>query len=252
MEPVVRMKNIKKSFGSVQALEGVDLNLYEGEILALLGDNGAGKSTLVKVLSGLHIPDSGEMEIRGKRIDWKRYSVARARKAGVETVYQERSLGEKQPIWRNIFVGRHITKGLFRRICVKEEKRITMELLSGFLGLSGAGLNADSRVCTLSGGERQGLAIARAMYFDASIIILDEPTTALGVSEVRKVLSFVNRMRQDGRCCVLVSHDLHQVHGIADRFAVMEHGKITGIHERRNTSLEDLAKLLLLGKEDRT
>ena len=248
MEPLVRMRNITKSFGSISALRGVDLDLYPGEVLALLGDNGAGKSTLIKVLSGLHSPDSGEMEIRGKQVNWRKHTVAAARKMGIETVYQERSLGEKQPLWRNIFVGRHITRGPWKRINVNREKEITMELLSGFLGLSGVGLTPDARVCTLSGGEQQGLAMARAMHFDASIIILDEPTTALGVSEVRKVLSFVDRIRREGCCCVFISHELHHVHAIADRFALMEHGKVEGVYPRENTSLEDLVGLLLLGK----
>ena len=247
MEPVVHMRNIVKTFGSVRALQGVDLELYGGEVLALLGDNGAGKSTLIKILSGLHAPDSGEMQIEGRRVDWKHYSVAVARASGVETVYQERSLGEKQPLWRNVFVGRHVLKGFFRRIDVEREKAATMELLSGFLGLRGAGLNAESQVRTLSGGERQGLAIARAMYFDASIIVLDEPTTALGAGEVRKVLSFVDRIRSEGRCCVFISHELHHVHEIADRFAVMERGRIAAVRDRSDTSLDELARLVLLG-----
>ncbi len=245
METAVRMAGVAKSFGAVDALTGVDLELKRGEVLALLGDNGAGKSTLIKVLSGFHRPDLGEMEIGGRRIDWRRYDVHRAREIGVETVYQERSLGERQPLWRNVFVGRHITN-VFGMIDVRREKAETMKLLTEVVGLRGAGIHPDASVATLSGGERQGLAIARAMYFDASIIILDEPTTALAVGEVEKVLSFVERIRDEGRSCIFISHELPHVYRIADRFALMEHGKIGTVLDRSSISLDGLVQRLLL------
>ena len=244
METAVRMTGVVKSFGAVDALTGANLELRKGEVLALLGDNGAGKSTLIKVLSGFHRPDSGEMEIDGRRIDWSRYDVRGARAIGVETVYQERSLGERQPLWRNVFVGRHITNA-FGLIDVKREKAETMKLLAGVVGLRGAGIHPDASVATLSGGERQGLAIARAMYFDASIIILDEPTTALAVGEVEKVLSFVERIRDEGRSCVFISHELPHVYRIADRFALMERGKIAAVLDRSSITLDGLAQRLL-------
>lgn len=245
METAVRMTGVVKSFGAVDALTGANLELRKGEVLALLGDNGAGKSTLIKVLSGFHRPDSGEMEVGGRRIDWSRYDVRGARAIGVETVYQERSLGERQPLWRNVFVGRHITNAL-GLIDVKREKAETMKLLTGVVGLRGAGIHPDASVATLSGGERQGLAIARAMYFDASIIILDEPTTALAVGEVEKVLSFVERIRDEGRSCVFISHELPHVYRIADRFALMERGKIAAVLDRSSITLDGLAQRLLL------
>lgn len=245
METAVRMIGIAKSFGAVDALTGVTLELKKGEVLALLGDNGAGKSTLIKVLSGFHRPDLGEMEIGGRRIDWSRYDVRRAREIGVETVYQERSLGERQPLWRNVFVGRHLVNA-FGMIDVRREKSETMKLLTEIVGLRGVGIHADASVATLSGGERQGLAIARAMYFDASIIILDEPTTALAVGEVEKVLSFVERIRKEGRSCIFISHELPHVYRIADRFALMEHGKIDAVLDRSSVSLDGLVQRLLL------
>ncbi len=245
METAVRMIGIAKSFGAVDALTGVTLELKKGEVLALLGDNGAGKSTLIKILSGFHRPDLGEMEIGGRRIDWSRYDVRRAREIGVETVYQERSLGERQPLWRNVFVGRHLVNA-FGMIDVKREKVETMKLLTEIVGLRGVGIHADASVATLSGGERQGLAIARAMYFDASIIILDEPTTALAVGEVEKVLSFVERIRKEGRSCIFISHELPHVYRIADRFALMEHGKIDAVLDRSSVSLDGLVQRLLL------
>lgn len=244
----VELRDIRKSFGTVLALKGVNLSLKKGEILALLGDNGAGKSTLIKILAGLHRPDSGEMLIHGKSVDFSRYSVGHARNMGIETVYQERSLAELQPLWRNVFVGRPIRNAL-GFIDVRREKEETMKLLSGVLGLRGVGLSADASVSTLSGGERQGLAIARAMYFDASIIILDEPTTALAVSEVEKVLSFVESIREDGRSCIFISHDMPLVYRIADRFAFMEKGRVGTVIEKEDTDLEYLIHRLVVGED---
>lgn len=246
METAVSMRGITKSFGPISALKGIDLDLRKGEVLALLGDNGAGKSTLVKILSGLHVADSGTMVIGEKPVDWKKHSVAEARRLGVETVYQERSLGERQPLWRNVFVGRHL-KNAMGLIDVRREKEETMKLLADVIGLKGVGMHPEARVATLSGGERQGLAIARAMYFDAAIIVLDEPTTALGVGEAEKVLSFVERLRDEGRSCLFVSHELHHVHRIADRFALMEQGQIATILRRAEVSRKELAERLLLG-----
>lgn len=243
----VRMSGIWKSFGTISALRGVDLELRRGEVLALLGDNGAGKSTLIKIMAGLYKPDRGEMAVGSAPVDWSHYDVAQARFIGVETVYQERSLGERQPLWRNVFVGRPL-KNALGFIDVKREKAETMKLLSELLGLKGVGLHADASVSTLSGGERQGLAIARAMYFDASIIILDEPTTALAISEVEKVLNFVERVRQAGKSCIFISHELPHVYRISDRFAVMEQGRIGAVLDKKTTSLEDLARRLLLGE----
>lgn len=244
MELLVNMKKIRKSFGSVEALYGVDFSLYRGEIVALLGDNGAGKSTLIKVLSGFHRADSGSISILEKNIDISRYSVAEARRRGIETVYQEKSLGEKQPLWRNVFIGRHLSNS-FGLIDVKREKDETMKLLSSVLGLRGAGLSPDASVGTLSGGERQGLAIGRAMYFGAEIIVLDEPTTALALSEVEKVLSFIERIKKEGRSCIIISHDLDHVYRVADRFVLMDRGQIVARYRKEDISLENLMSSML-------
>ena len=246
METLVRMRGITKSFGPVRALEGVDLDLRRGEVLALLGDNGAGKTTLVKILSGVYAADGGTLEIRGEPVDWRRHDAASARRRGVETVHQERSIGEKQPLWRNVFVGRHLRNPL-GFIDAKREREETKRLLSDVIGFQGVGMHPDARAATLSGGERQGLAIARALYFQAPILVLDEPTTALGVGEAEKVLSFVERLRDEGRSCLLVSHDLHHLHRVADRFALLERGRVAEVLDRSRTSPGDLAERLLLG-----
>lgn len=242
----VELKDLWKTFGTVTALRGASLALKKGEVLALLGDNGAGKSTLIKILSGVYRPDRGEMILDGKSVDWSRFSVSSARAMGIETVYQERSLGERQPLWRNVFAGRPL-KNRLGFIDARREKAETMKLLSEVLGLRGVGLSADASAMTLSGGERQGLAIARAMYFDASIIVLDEPTTALAVAEVEKVLRFVERIRNSGKSCIFISHELPHVYRASDRFALMEHGRIAAVLEKRAVTLDGLVHRLMLG-----
>ena len=152
MHPPIEMRKVSKSFDGVAALREIDFTLNRNEIVGLIGDNGAGKSTLIKILAGVHAPDRGELFIRGRRIDFRKYNVAAARRLGLETVYQERSLGEKQPLWRNLFAGRHLT-GRFGLIKVGLEKKETEKLLRDVLGLSGIGARPDSPVRVLSGGE---------------------------------------------------------------------------------------------------
>lgn len=244
MTPLIDMKGISKSFGSVRALSDVDLSLKRGEIVALLGDNGAGKSTLIKILSGFHQPDRGSMRVMGKPVDFRKYSPAEARKRGIETVYQEKSLGEKQPLWRNVFIGRHL-RNTFGFIDVKKEKEETMKLLSSVLGLRGVGLDPEARVMTLSGGERQGLAICRAIYFGAGVIVLDEPTTALALREVEKVLAFIERIRADRKSCIIISHDLSHVYRVSDRFVLMDRGRIAARYSKADIDMEGLMRAML-------
>lgn len=243
MEPLLQATDLKKSFGSVKALHSASLTLYPGQVLGLLGDNGAGKSTLIKILSGLHRPDSGSLTVRGKDVDFRRYDVAQARKAGIETVYQERSLAEDQPLWRNLFLGRNL-KTTFGLIDVKREKAECMALLKDFLGLKGVGLSPDATVSTLSGGERQGLAIARAKYFGAAVTILDEPTTALAVGEVEKVLSFIEELRASGGACLLISHDMGVIMRACTHYALLEHGRVVGTWQKGQVSEEELTRRL--------
>ena len=161
---LVEMKNIYKTFGKVIALGGVDLNLNNNEIVGLIGDNGAGKSTLIKILSGALTPTKGEVYFRGEKINFGSYIPLTARRLGIETVYQEKTLGENQSIWRNIFLGRPITnKAGF--INIKAEKKETDKIMKEFIGLRGVGVSPETKVSNLSGGERQGIAIGRAMYF---------------------------------------------------------------------------------------
>ncbi len=238
------MVEIEKYFGLVCALKGINLEVGSNEIIGLIGDNGAGKSTLVKILTGVFPPTSGELFISGRRVDLRSYSVTRAHALGIETVYQDKSLGEKQALWRNFFIGREITRPL-GFINVKKEKEIAREIMISTIGFRGKGITVDSRVSKLSGGERQGVAIGRAMHFQADLIILDEPTVALSLKEVRKVLNFVHKIKESGRACLYISHDIQDVYEISDRFVVMDRGEIVADIAKKDISLKALDEFLL-------
>ncbi|MBW4022809.1 MAG: sugar ABC transporter ATP-binding protein [Proteobacteria bacterium] len=243
-EHIVRAENISLSYGKVRALAGIDLAIGRNEIVGLIGDNGAGKSTLIKALTGVVRPTSGKLYIRDELVDWNSYSVREAHRLRFETVYQEKSLGEKQPLWRNIFVGRQITNR-FGFIKVAEERRIANDILKRQLGFRGVGIDADSTISKLSGGERQGIAIGRAMHFDSDLIILDEPTVALAISEVRKVLDFVRSIKTSGRACIYIEHNLAHVHELADRLVVLDRGRIVADIKSGEMTLEQLTKFLI-------
>ena len=241
---LLELRNIRKSFGTVVALDGVDFSLYPGEVVALLGDNGAGKSTLVKILSGVQKADSGTMSIKGIPVDIHRHTVAKARKLGVETVHQNSSLGEKQPLWRNVFIGRHITNR-WGFIDVAREKSETLDILNGRLGLRGVGIHADAEVKVLSGGERQGLAIGRAMHFQSDIVILDEPTTALSLKEVDKVLDFIGHIKAAGKSCIFISHNVRHAHRASDRFILLDRGLKVGEYRKDELDQNQLMHALM-------
>jgi len=241
---VVSMKNIHKYFGKVVALKGINLDIGNNEIIGLIGDNGAGKSTLVKILTGVFPPTFGEMYIRDEKVDFSSYSVKMAHKYGIETVYQERSLAEKQPIWRNFFIGRQITDKL-GFIKIKKEKEISQHIMLNTIGFRGAGVTIESKVKMLSGGERQGIAIGRAMYFEADLIVLDEPTVALSVKEVHKVLDFIRKIKESGKSCVFISHTISHIYEVSDRFVVIDRGSIVANFRKEEITLKDLDDFLL-------
>lgn len=243
MSELLRLDAITKSFGPVRALTGVSLTVNEGEVLGLMGDNGAGKSTLVKILSGVFPPDSGTMTFRGEEISFGRYNAARSRLMGIETVHQDRSLADKQPLWRNVFVGRHL-KNLLGFIRVAEEKRETIRLLRDVVGLPTDSLDPDSPASVLSGGERQGLAIARAMYFQSRLVILDEPTTALSLRETGKVLGFVRKIQEAGNACIFISHNVAQTYAVAERFVILDRGAVQADIRKSLTDEAGLTDLL--------
>jgi simple sugar transport system ATP-binding protein len=243
-EKVLRMENIHKHFGKVVALNGVNFEVGTNEVVGLIGDNGAGKSTIVKILTGVFPPTAGDMYIKGERVSFKEYNVQVAHRWGIETVYQERSLGEKQPLWRNFFVGRQITNRL-GFIDVRKEKEISQYIMLDLIGFRGAGVTVDSTVSKLSGGERQGIAIGRAMYFNADLIVLDEPTAALSLKEVRKVLNFIGKVKESGKACVYISHTISHVYEVSDRFVIIDRGEIVADFQKSEVSLHDLDEFLL-------
>jgi simple sugar transport system ATP-binding protein len=243
-DAIVRLHAVQKFFGPIHALRNSNLAIGRNEIVGLIGDNGAGKSTLIKIMTGVMKPSSGRIYVRDQAIDLSEYSVRLAHQLSIETVYQDKSLGEKQPLWRNFFVGRQITNR-FGFIDIKREKEIAREILLNTIGFRGAGISVDSMVKELSGGERQGIAIGRAMHFKADLIVLDEPTAALGVKEVRKVLDFVRRIRESGRACVYIEHNLAHVHEVADRLVVLDRGEIVTEISPRDMSVAALTEYLV-------
>lgn len=240
----IRMHGIDKLFGKVQALRGVDFEVRHNEVVGLIGDNGAGKSTLIKIITGVFPATRGDLFIRDKKVNWKNFSVKQAHHLGIGTVYQDRSLAEKQDLWRNFFIGRQITNKL-GFIKVKKEKEVAQNILINMIGFRGVGITVDSKVKKLSGGERQGVAIGRAMHFDAELVVLDEPTVALSLKEVGKVLSFVDKLKERGKSCIYISHNIHDVYAVSDRFVVIDRGRIVANIKKEEISLKDLNTFLL-------
>jgi simple sugar transport system ATP-binding protein len=199
---------------------------------------------MVKILTGVYRPTRGELYVAGRKVNLSTYNVKTAHKYGIETVYQDKSLGEKQTLWRNFFIGRQVTLP-FGFLNVKEEKRIAHEIMVNTIGFRGRGITVDSTVSKLSGGERQGVAIGRAMHFEAELIVLDEPTVALSLKEVHKVINFVHKIKEAGKACVYISHAIQDVYEVADRFIVLDRGEVVASIEKQNMSLKELDEFLL-------
>jgi simple sugar transport system ATP-binding protein len=236
--PVIELKNVSKTFGEVRSLAGVDLAIYPGEIVGLLGDNGAGKSTLVKTIMGFHQPDDGgEIWFKGEKIsDW---NVAKARDLGIETIYQERALCELQPIWRNMFMGREITNK-FGKLDVKGMKAEAARLMNEHMGFTSTAIHPDNAVLTMSGGEKQGVAITRALHFEAELVILDEPTVGLSLSETKKTLDFVQEIKKSGRSAIFIDHNIFHIYPAVDRMIVLDRGKVAGNYKKSEITMDEL------------
>jgi ABC-type sugar transport system ATPase subunit len=221
--PVVEMRNIKKRFAAVRALRGVDLVLHDHEVLGLVGDNAAGKSTLMKILSGAYIPDEGEIFIKGDKAHIS--DPLQARQLGIEMVYQDLALVNKLNVATNVFLGREVMSQRLGRIGVMNRRhmeRETERLLDRLkIDISSVRLDVES----LSGGQRQTVAIARATAFDAKVIIMDEPTAALSVAAIGKVLDLVRELKAQGRSIIIISHRLEDIYQVSDRMIVLRHGR---------------------------
>jgi D-xylose transport system ATP-binding protein len=246
--PIIEIRGVKKSFGAVAALKGVDLNFYPGEVLAIVGDNGAGKSTLIKVISGVCAIDDGTILIDRSPVSMK--SPKDAKKFGIETIYQDLALCDNLDIPSNVFLGREITKTIIPgALRVFDHKRMlerTRTLLSELR--IGNLENLTSQVHHLSGGQRQSIAIAKSVCFDARVIIMDEPTAALGVTQTRHVLDLAKRLSQRGCCVIYISHIMQDVLEAADRVAVMKSGQIVGVRDARETDSDELVFMMISGE----
>ena len=246
-EELVRMERINKYFGRVQALNDVTLTVHKNEILGLLGDNGAGKSTLIKILSGALTPDSGEIYIHGKRVNIRNTTDAINQK--IETIYQDSALVTQLSIARNLFLGREPVKG------PSFLSRMDQDLMNDVARklLKQAGISKDippnTPISALSGGERQAVAIARAMYFESDLIILDEPTNNLGVEETQGVLRFVRNARDSGHSCIFIAHNIYHVFQVVDRIMIMRRGKVVADNIRPKETTIEAVEQLITGME---
>ena len=240
--PVIELRNVSKTFGEVRSLAGVNFQVNRSEIVGLLGDNGAGKSTLIKVVMGFYGPDSGgEVYFHGKRVD--PWSVAKARGLGIETVYQERALCEKQPIWRNMFMGREL-RNRFGLLDVAAMRNECASLMSEHMGFTSAAVHPNNVVATMSGGEKQGVAITRALHFEAELVILDEPTMGLSLSETKKTLDFVRHIKEVGKSAIFIDHNIFNIYPVVDRLYVLDRGKVAGVFNRADITMDQLIERL--------
>jgi simple sugar transport system ATP-binding protein len=235
----LRLKGIHKHFGGVVAVEQFDLEVAAGEIVALVGDNGAGKSTLVKIISGLYQPSEGEIWLNDEQVNFR--DASDARRKGVEVVYQDLALVDEQPVYMNMFLGRELVRGPFRMLDRRRMARETQELVDG---LDVRIPSARATLRDLSGGQRQGIAICRATHWASGLVLMDEPTAALGVAETAKVEELIARLRERGAAVLLVSHNLDQVFRLADRVAVLRRGKQVGMRSVQETSRNEIVSMI--------
>jgi D-xylose transport system ATP-binding protein len=250
-EPIVRMENIDKHFGGVYAVNDVSFELYPGEVLALVGDNGAGKSTLVKILSGAYIADGGRIFVHGEEARIERPTDAR--KLGIEMIYQHLALMNNLDIPSNIFMGREVKTnrllGPLGFMNLKKMRQSAIDLLDTF-EIDIGDINQEVR--NLSGGQRQMVAISRAVYFQAQVIIMDEPTAALGVAETKKVYDFVRKLQANSIAVVIISHNINEVFDIADRLMVLKTGSLVGIKNKSETNTDEIVSMIIAGKHAET
>jgi len=241
-EPLVKMVNIHKWFGKIYALQGVDFHVNHGEVVGLVGDNGAGKSTLIKILSGVYPPDIGEIFFEGKKVSFK--SPKDAIRLGIETLYQDIALVPQMNIPRNFFLGREIEKRI-GPIKLLDLKKMEQESLRALEAIGLRIINPRVSVENLSGGQRQGVALARAMCFKRKLLILDEPTNNLSVKETMKVLEYVERLKREGIASIFVTHNIHHVYAVADRIVILSHGKKVGDYLKDEISVDEIIQIIV-------
>jgi len=244
--PLLEVRDISKYFGSVNALQGISLQIFPGEVTCVLGDNGAGKSTLIKILSGVFPPDEGEFLIEGTPVTLSGPRAARG--YGIATVFQDLATVPLMSVWRNFFLGEEPTRGRgpMRRLNVAQARQVMREEL---LKMGIDVRDPNQTVGTLSGGERQAVAIARAVYFGASVLILDEPTSALGVRQSGIVLKYIVQARDLGKGVVFITHNPHHAYPVGDRFVLLKRGRLMGSLLKTETTVEGLTDMMAGGAE---
>jgi simple sugar transport system ATP-binding protein len=241
-EEVLRTEHVSKSFGRVQALKDASIRLTKGEVLGLLGDNGAGKSTLMKILTGFHKPSSGSLYFEGKKIELR--SVSHARSLGIEPVYQDLALINELNVYRNMFLQREIMRGGFLRIL---DDRAMRERAKAQLKQMGVNIpSVDVEISKLSGGQRQAIAVARSVYANAKVLLLDEPTAAMGVKESAMILDLIRRLKEQGEVSIIiVAHNYAHIFDVCDRVSLLQNGVIAFDRLTKETSVEELMNLVL-------
>jgi len=241
---LVSMKNISKSFGSIEALKNANFDLNKGEIVGLAGDNGAGKSTLVKILAGVFPYDKGEIVLEGKEVKFN--SARDAINLGIESIYQDLALFEDMDLSRNIFIGREPVKSLMGGLIkILDKETMNRETLNALKKIKINLTDTSQLVHTLSGGQRQSVAVARAVYFRAKIVIMDEPTAALSVKEVQKILDLALELKAEGIGVIMITHNLHHMFSVADRVTVLEHGAQVGNKKIKDTNIKEIENLII-------
>ncbi len=239
MNPVLQLKNIRKAFGGVTALEDFSLDLHPGEVVALVGDNGAGKSTLIKIISGVHPPSSGAIVLDGAPASFADASVARER--GIEVVYQDLALADQQTVYMNLFLGREPVRGPLRLL---DRRRMIAETETLVKELDVRIPSASATIRDLTGGQRQGVAIARATHWARKLVLLDEPTAALGVAETARVEATIQALKARNLAILIISHSLDQVFRLSDRICVLRRGRQIGIRETARTDKNEIVSMI--------
>ena len=243
--PILDVRNVHKRFGGVEALKGVSLALHPGEVVALAGDNGAGKSTLTKMISGVYPADDGDILLDGARV---RFSTPEAaREAGIETIYQDLALADNLSIGANIFLGREPMRRAFGVLPMLDRAKMAAAARDTMARLDFHVDRLDAPVGRFSGGQRQAVAIGRAIYWNARVILMDEPTAALGVPEQRKVLSLIQSLKAQGRGVIFISHNLQDIFAVADRVVVLRRGSLAGERPIGQTTHDEVVKLMIGG-----
>lgn len=237
--PVLALRGVRKEFGGVVAIERLDLDLHAGEVMALVGDNGAGKSTLVKIIAGVHPPSSGRIILDGRETSFPSPGSAQAH--GIQVVYQDLALADQQPVYMNMFLGSELVTGPFRRL---DRKRMIAETEALVRELDVRIPSAKATIRELSGGQRQGVAIARATHRAKKLVLMDEPTAALGVAETSKVEAIIRGLKARGLAILLISHSLDQVFRLADRICVLRRGVQIGVKRTSETSSNEIVAMI--------